>query len=69
MAKESIKCDNHDTYVTLLDVALALKKIVDIIGCEERGIMKALENIDNRMDRLESLLGDINSSVKDYGFR
>jgi hypothetical protein len=70
MGKEAIKGDNYDTYVTLLDIALALKKIADIIGCEERGILKILEGLDKRMDRLERLLGDINSLVRrDYGYR
>jgi hypothetical protein len=60
MGKEAIKGDNYDTYVTLLDIALALKKIADIIGCEERGILKILESLDKRMDRLESILADRN---------
>jgi hypothetical protein len=70
MGKDAIKRDNRDTYVTLLDIALALKKIADIIGNEEQSILKILEGLDNRMDRLESILADINPSLRrDYGYR
>jgi hypothetical protein len=64
MTKESINSDNHDIYVTLLNVALTLKKIADIIRSEERNILKALENIDNRMDSPESPLGNNDSSLR-----
>jgi hypothetical protein len=60
MGKEAIRGDNYDTYVTLLDIALTLKKIADIIGNEEQSILKVLENIDSRMDRLESIVADHN---------
>jgi hypothetical protein len=53
-AKES---DNYDAHLALLDTALALKKIADFIGDEQRGILKVLEDIARRMDRMEDMLG------------
>jgi hypothetical protein len=57
-AKES---DNYHTYLTLLDIALALKNVADIIGDGQRGILKVLEDMVKRMDRMEEMLDTMRS--------
>jgi hypothetical protein len=57
MTKKSIKRENHDIDVNLLDIGLALQRITDMIGREEQGIFKALESLDKSMDRMEGRWG------------
>jgi hypothetical protein len=42
--------------MTLLHTALTLKKVAGVILSDERCILKALEDISNRMDRMEDIL-------------
>jgi hypothetical protein len=56
-----IKSDNYDTYLTLLDTALTLKNVADIIGDGQRGILKVLEDVVKRMDRMEEMLDTMRS--------
>jgi hypothetical protein len=56
-----IKSDNYDTYLTLLDTALTLKNVADIIGDGQRGILKVLEDMVKRMDRMEEMLDAMRS--------
>jgi hypothetical protein len=56
-----VKNDNYDTYLTLLDTALTLKNVADIIGDGQRGILKVLEDIVKRMDRIEEMLDVVRS--------
>jgi hypothetical protein len=51
------KHDNYDAHIALLDTALILKKIADVILTDERCVLAALEDIIKRMDRVEDLLG------------
>jgi hypothetical protein len=43
--------------MALLDTALTLKKVSDVILDGERCVLKTLENIIKRMDRMEDILG------------
>jgi hypothetical protein len=56
-----IKHDNYDAHMALLDTALALKEVMDLIGHEQRGILKVLEDMVKRMDRMEDMLDTMRS--------
>ena len=51
------KLDNYDAHMALLDTALALKKVADVILDGERCVLTALEDIIKRMERMEDILG------------
>jgi hypothetical protein len=52
-----MKRNNYDAHMALLDTALTLKKVADVILSDERCILKALEDISKRMERMEDILG------------
>jgi hypothetical protein len=52
-----MKRDNYDGHMALLHTALILKKVAGVILSDERCILKALEDISKRMDRMEDILG------------
>ncbi|MDR0742714.1 MAG: hypothetical protein LBE98_04615 [Puniceicoccales bacterium] len=49
--------DNYDVHMALLDTALILKKVADVILDGKRGTLAALEDIIKRMDRMEDMPG------------
>jgi hypothetical protein len=52
-----MKRDNYDAHMALLDTALILKKVADVILSDERCDLKALEDISKRMaSRMSSIL-------------
>jgi hypothetical protein len=55
------KYDSYDASVALLDTALTLKKVADVILSDERCLLAALEDIIKRMDRMEDMLGIMQS--------
>jgi hypothetical protein len=52
-----MKRDNYDGHMALLDTALILEKVAGVILSDERCILKALEDISKRMERMEDILG------------
>jgi hypothetical protein len=56
-----MKRDNYNAHMALLDTALTLKKVAGVILSDERCILKALEDISSRMDRMEDILDTMRS--------
>jgi hypothetical protein len=51
------KHDNYGAHMALLDTALTLKKVSDVILEGERCVLTALEDIIKRIDRMEDIIG------------